>query len=612
MKLFYCIATFLFTVTFGQQPRFMQNCNEAPTAEARQVCFTLQQMARNSRLQTNRLPTPPDFLQPAPLNPYARGQIASHPYDCMTITCLCPFFQGSIGPQNQCILRNGQLLTMGYRKEYRMLTEDERLRFFNAITTLKRSGEYDRMSLEHQMVGQGSGAHAGPGFLPWHREFLKRFEIALRLIDPQVSLPYWDSVIDQYLPDPRDSIFFSPYFIGETDEFGNVITGPFAYWSTIDGRTAILRALGEKGKLFTEYDIIDILSQTSLEQVMAYTAPVNDCPYPAGFSALEYTHSFVHLWIGGHMEPPEQSSNDPVFYGLHAFVDLLWELWRHGRQSHWARENQYSQDIQECADPRHFSYAPMVPFNLLNRDGLSNLYTEQMYRFAPRPGCSFEIPFCGSPYLFCDARVSPHCVSKIKLGGICASFEGLDACFNSICVAGRCIPGAMPAPFVPRTELPPTLRREITRQYAARRFNNCFNGMPCCEQWAKEGECHKNELHMAKFCPAACGKCRPSYNISNECDDRHVSCKQWKSENQCFGTSEDFMAENCRTSCELCSKPKNMNCQKLKILLKMPKQPKSKTANSTDNIDESNEINDSAQFLQTFPNRSTMSPANVF
>ncbi|VBB27738.1 unnamed protein product [Acanthocheilonema viteae] len=517
MKIFYYIETLLFTVAFGQQPIFMQNCDEAPTPEARHVCLTLQQMARNSRREmaiNQRVPpTPPQFLQPAPLNPLARG------------------------PQNQCILPDGQLLTMGYRKEYRMLTENERLRFFNAITMLKRSGEYDRMSSEHQMVGQGSGAHSGPGFLPWHREFLKRFEIALRLIDPQVSLPYWDSVMDQYLPDPRDSIFFSPYFMGETDQFGNVVTGPFAYWSTIDGRTAILRALGEKGKLFTEYDIIEILSQVSIEQIMAYTAPLNGCPYPPAFSAIEYTHSFVHLWIGGHMEPPELSSNDPVFYGLHTFVDLIWELWRQSRQSHWARENQYSQDIEECTDPQHFSYAAMRPFNLINRDGLSNLYTEQMYRFAPRPGCSFEIPNCGSPYLFCDMRVSPHCVSKIKLGGICTGFEGLDACFNGICVAGRCIPGTMPAPFVPQTELPPVLVGEITRQHVTRQFNDCFNRMPCCEQWAKE-----------------------------ECNDRHVSCKQWKRENRCFGTSNDFMAENCRLSCQLCGTPKNTNCERLKVV----------------------------------------------
>ncbi|VIO92634.1 Hypothetical tyrosinase-like protein C02C2.1 in chromosome III, putative [Brugia malayi] len=595
MKLFCCISTILFFVTFGQEPTFMQNCDEAPTPEARHVCLTLQQMARNSRreMTTNQitLPSPPAFLQPAPLDPYARGQVASHPYDCMTITCLCPFFQGSIGPRNQCILPDGQLLTMAYRKEYRMLTEDERLRFFNAMAILKQSGEYDRMSYEHQLVGQGSGAHSGPGFLPWHREFLKRFEIALRLIDPKVSLPYWDSVIDQYLPDPRDSVFFSPYFIGETDGYGNVVTGPFAYWSTIDGRTAILRALGEKGKLFTEYDIIDIISQVSVEQVMAYTAPLNDCPYPPAFSAIEYTHSFVHLWIGGHMEPPEQSSNDPVFYGLHAFVDLIWELWRQSQQTRWARENQYSQDIEQCADPQHFSYAIMRPFNLINRDGLSNLYTEQMYRYAPRPGCSFEIPTCGSPYLFCDARISPHCVSKIKFGGVCTGFEGLDACFNGICVAGRCISGIMPAPFVPQTELPSTLRGEITRQYASRQFTDCFNRMPCCEQWAKDGDCHTNKSPMVKFCAAACGKCRPSFNVSDECADRHVSCKQWKSENQCFGNSGDFMAENCRTSCELCEKPKNADCQKRKIHLKKFMQSKLQTSNKTDNVKASNETN---------------------
>ena len=37
-----------------------------------------------------------------------------------------------------------------------------------------------------------NGAHGGPAFLPWHREYLLRFENELREIDSQVAIPYWD------------------------------------------------------------------------------------------------------------------------------------------------------------------------------------------------------------------------------------------------------------------------------------------------------------------------------------------------------------------------------------------------------------------------------------
>uniref|UniRef100_A0A0M3HJG9 CN hydrolase domain-containing protein n=1 Tax=Ascaris lumbricoides TaxID=6252 RepID=A0A0M3HJG9_ASCLU len=47
--------------------------------------------------------------------------------------------------------------------------------------------------------------------------------------------------MDNYLVDPRDSIFFSPLFVGEVDQFGNVITGPYAFWTTMEGRNAIVR-----------------------------------------------------------------------------------------------------------------------------------------------------------------------------------------------------------------------------------------------------------------------------------------------------------------------------------------------------------------------------------
>ena len=41
-------------------------------------------------------------------------------------------------------------------------------------------------------IHQATHVHGGPEFLPWHRELTNRFEELLRLINPQLSLHYWD------------------------------------------------------------------------------------------------------------------------------------------------------------------------------------------------------------------------------------------------------------------------------------------------------------------------------------------------------------------------------------------------------------------------------------
>lgn len=55
-----------------------------------------------------------------------------------------------------------------------------------------------------------------------------------------MGLPYWDSSLDNNLEKPFDSIMFSEFLMGTEDKDGNIFTGPFANWTTMDVRTHFL------------------------------------------------------------------------------------------------------------------------------------------------------------------------------------------------------------------------------------------------------------------------------------------------------------------------------------------------------------------------------------
>ncbi|KAL3121232.1 hypothetical protein niasHT_000385 [Heterodera trifolii] len=601
-------------------------CEDAPDEWRRRTCIKLRQIDRKARQALTRrvkqmvsppsMPGSPAWLKPIPIPVNHRGQIASHPFECMTLRCLCPFFKGKMRRDGLCYLPSGKPLSMAYRKEYRMLSDEERRRFHVAMNELKRQGIYRFFGTQHRRVATG-GAHSGPAFLPWHREFVKRLEIALRLLDPSLAVPYWDSVMDNYLPDPRDSIFFSPMFAGDTDPNGYVVNGPFAFWRTLEGRAAILRDLGKDAQLFTERQLLAVANERNIWNVLSYTVPFRGCPIPTNFDALEYSHTNVHFWVGGDLATPELSANDPIFYMHHSFVDLIFEIWRQMQQSRSERENIYTANLKSCANEFHFSHSLMAPFNTLtNIDGLSNAYTDQLYRYALRP---------------------------VKLGGNCRGFEGKDACFNGQCLFGLCQPGPTPPPWrppsptapprlQPMSSLPSSAPSPSSRSLFARlgavakrrqkllakerrrllslrgrivahadtiresgqlsssneldtfsslsnasissaplpieaaeeteslpamfNFNllgNCFNRHPCCDHWAAQDECSRNPNYMQRFCQSTCHFCVAAYNRSDECQDRHLSCEQWASDGECGGQSHLFLEENCRKSCGLCA-----------------------------------------------------------
>uniref|UniRef100_A0A915M585 Tyrosinase copper-binding domain-containing protein n=1 Tax=Meloidogyne javanica TaxID=6303 RepID=A0A915M585_MELJA len=264
---------------------------------------------------------------------------------CLTLECICPLFRGDVSG-NQCILPNGKPLQRAIRKEFRTLNPEEMALFLETMRRFKKS---------------------------------------------VLGLPYWDSSLDGGLPAPEDSIMFSDYLLGEADDFGFVTNGLFANWTTMDGRHSFQRMFGDQddGEFFNEGRIDYVLSQTSVDKVLTYSLPLHTCiNYELDDRFLEYSHDYVHYFISGDMQERFSSSNDPIFFMHHGFVDSVWEMWRQKRQTRFQRERDYPRDDGECMPEWHFSdaFMPMLQ-PLRNLDALSNNYTDNMYEYAKRPSC---------------------------------------------------------------------------------------------------------------------------------------------------------------------------------------------------------------------------------
>lgn len=179
---------------------------------------------------------------------------------------------------------------MHCRKNYRELTPVERDRFVQALYHVKAAGIVDQFASEHE-EHFAHGIHQSSHFLPWHREFIRRFEEALRTYHPAVTLPYWNSIVDQSPSDPL---------------WGNAFLGQF------DSAWGLNRALGS----------------ATLPTAAQMNAALDHSTYDAFWPPLENpVHNAPHRWVGGKMRRAD-SPHDPVFYLHHCWIDLLWAQWQ--------------------------------------------------------------------------------------------------------------------------------------------------------------------------------------------------------------------------------------------------------------------------------------------
>lgn len=231
------------------------------------------------------------------------------------------------------------------RKDVSKLTRTERRRFVEALLEVKRRGEYDEFVRLHIRHFRGDGerglraAHMTPSFLPWHRMFLLELENALRSVDESVTVPYWDWTKNR----STTSVPWTDDLLGGNGRRGDrrVMTGPFAHaagWWPI--RVGITDGQYLTRDLGRSRSPIALPTKADLDRALrdpVYDVAPWDSTVTKGFrNKMEgwgsrnnpwLNHNRVHRWVGGHMLGGA-SPNDPVFWLVHAFMDLQWTRWQ--------------------------------------------------------------------------------------------------------------------------------------------------------------------------------------------------------------------------------------------------------------------------------------------
>ncbi len=268
---------------------------------------------------------------------------------------------------------------MGIRKNILYMPSTERDLFFEALLKMKANivnpmapaadqySVYDQFASLHWAVFDVSlnqngpflnAGHQGPAFLSWHREYLRRFEIALQNEVAGVMLPYWDwspAVFTDTLMGPNGGVNGVGGGVVRTGWFASdkpgtgVNTTPLPGWwpPTLPGwrirpdlddnnqGTSLRRFLGQSfgDTLPTQSDVSNLLAITTANPANAaqrQTAAANfrtALEQGSGGLGVTSSHNEVHRYIGGHMGAA-MSSDDPIFWLHHCNIDRMWAMWQ--------------------------------------------------------------------------------------------------------------------------------------------------------------------------------------------------------------------------------------------------------------------------------------------
>lgn len=212
------------------------------------------------------------------------------------------------------LITSAALYSQSIRKNYTEMTGYEKAALVNAFFELRNNGDLiNDMSIFHNDFFNFDNTFDPTRldihfnlpdeperdiFFAWHRRQIFEIEQAMQHIDPLISMPFWNSTIDQSPTSP----LWDENFMGQFN----------AAWG-------LNRNLGATGVLPSPQDLVNVQSITDF---LIYS------------NTLErgVVHAGAHRWTGGIMSGPP-SPRDPIFYLHHSFIDKIWQEWQEVNQT---------------------------------------------------------------------------------------------------------------------------------------------------------------------------------------------------------------------------------------------------------------------------------------
>ncbi|KAL4235030.1 hypothetical protein ACF0H5_006668 [Mactra antiquata] len=370
------------------------------------------------------------------------------------------------------------------RKEIRMMSDKEFQLYVEAVNSAKRNtsispNKYDALAEFHTGMTSVS-AHGGCNFHGWHRMYILMYENALREEGPEfadVTVPYWDSTMDDRMEDPELSVLFSDRFLGSCQ--GEAKGGMMKEgWTSSTG--AIVRNCKTDGPLMNMEMIKNVTRHNRFEKICGEDSAIDD--------DLEFHHNGVHRWIDGQMAMLVSSVYDPIFWLHHAFIDYIWEKFRDNqKRGKVDPETDYPVNpVTMGAHELHLPDARMGFSELSVIDGLSEMFTTEWYKYAPSPTCTWKKQDCGSKYLKCvedtkskDRKKNDYvCVGR-TLAEVIAYEEEMNRPTPVPCIPDHVThPPIIPGPHNHTTPiiLPPKVIQPVQNTF-------CMNGKSDTAQW---------------------------------------------------------------------------------------------------------------------------------